>query len=224
MPGQDLCHIHKYKSNWSNSFCITTCIDSRLRSRVNVMYRNTFETLEAAEIHYGLTLSDSLAELTIEKRPANSSKQAPGAKSNTQMPIPPLQTTATPPPRSEQTVTVENVFKVASLLDNADLEILLNKLFLHLTLAHDITSNPAKFCSLSIRSMKLLKQNNKSNLLYKFALALCQTNPITGEPVFPMNRMPFGLVEYQIEFFSCTNVNQVSNAVLYKSLNSAVNK
>ena len=46
--------------------------------------------------------------------------------------------------------------------------------------------------------MKLLEQNNKSNLLYKFALALCQTNPITGEPVFPNNRMPFGLAEYQI--------------------------
>ncbi len=85
---------------------------------------------------------------------------------------------------------MENIFKVASLLDNADLEHLLNKLFLHLALAHDVISNPV------IQSMKLLIQNNKSNLLYKFALALCQTNPITGEPVFPM--MPFGLVEYRI--------------------------
>ena len=75
---------------------------------------------------------------------------------------------------------MENIFKVASLLDNADLELLLNKLFLHLALAHDIIFNSV----------------NKSNLLYKFALALCQTNPITGEPVFPM--MPFGLVEYRI--------------------------
>ncbi len=82
---------------------------------------------------------------------------------------------------------MENIFKVASLLDNADLELLLNKLFLHLALAHDIISNPV------IQSMKLLIQNNKSNLLYKF---VCQTNPITGEPVFPM--MPFGLVEYRI--------------------------
>ena len=84
---------------------------------------------------------------------------------------------------------MEIIFKVASLLDNADLELLLNKLFLHLALAH-VISNPV------IQSMKLLKQNNKSNLLYKFALALCQTNPITGEPIFPM--MPFGLIEYQI--------------------------
>ncbi len=84
---------------------------------------------------------------------------------------------------------MENIFNAASLLDNADLELLLNILFLHFALAH-VISNPV------IQSMKLLKQNNKSNLLYKFALALCQTNPITGEPVFPM--MPFGLVEYQL--------------------------
>ena len=30
---------------------------------------------------------------------------------------------------------------------NADLELLLNKLFLHLALANGITSNPAKSCS-----------------------------------------------------------------------------
>ena len=57
--------------------------------------------------------------------------------------------------------------------------------------------------------MELLKQNNKNNLLYKFAFALCDTKPGTDEPVFPMDRMPFGLVEYQIEFFSCTHVKQV---------------
>ncbi len=36
----------------------------------------------------GWHLSDSLAELTIEKRPANSGKHAPGAKSNSQVPTP----------------------------------------------------------------------------------------------------------------------------------------
>ena len=50
--------------------------------------------------------------------------------------------------------------------------------------------------------MQLLKKNNKNNIMYKFALALCKPKPGTDEPVFPMDRMPFGLVEYQIEFFS----------------------
>ena len=39
---------------------------------------------------YALTLSDSLAEHTIERRAANSGKRAPGAKSNSQVPTPPL--------------------------------------------------------------------------------------------------------------------------------------
>ena len=59
--------------------------------------------------------------------------------------------------------------------------------------------------------MELLKQNNKNNLLYKFAFALCDTKPGTDEPVFPMDRMPFGLVEYQIVFqlYSCKAGNYV---------------
>ena len=34
------------------------------------MYRKKFATVEDAEIHYGLTLVDSLAELVIDKRPS----------------------------------------------------------------------------------------------------------------------------------------------------------
>ena len=55
--------------------------------------------------------------------------------------------------------------------------------------------------------MELLKRNN---LLYKFALALCKTKPGTDDPIFPMDKMPFDLVEYQIEFFSCTPIRQVN--------------
>ena len=114
---------------------------------------------------------------------------------------------------------MEQAFKkLTTLLDNDELENLLNKLFLHLALAHNITSNPGNFCSLSIKAMELLKKNNKNNLVYKFALALCKTKPDTDEPVFPMDRMPFGLVEYQIEFFSCTHIRQVNAVVLMYNL------
>ena len=75
--------------------------------------------------------------------------------------------------------------RLSNFLQN--LELLLNKLFLHLALAH-IISNPV------IQSMKLLKQNNKSNLLNKFALALCQTNPITGKPFLSNDVIWFGRV------------------------------
>ena len=42
---------------------------------------------------------------------------------------------------------------------NADLELLLNKLFLHLALANGITSNPAKLCSWSIQLIQAMNFN-----------------------------------------------------------------
>jgi hypothetical protein len=190
---------------------------------VNSFYRKKFATFENAEIHYGLTLSDSLAELVIDRRQAKRGKQKPATippplPTPVPTPLPPSTTppgpSTTPPPSTPSNtqpllITVENVFNLACLLENADLELLLNKLFMQLAVAHNISSNPANYCSLSIQAMELLKKNNKHNLLYKFALALCKTNQVTDEPVFPMDRMPFGLVEYQIEFFSSTNVRQV---------------
>eukprot|EP00058_Branchiostoma_floridae_P027248 XP_002612739.1 hypothetical protein BRAFLDRAFT_97281 [Branchiostoma floridae] len=37
----------------------------------------------------------------------------------------------------------------------------------------------------------------------------CRNRPGTDEPLMPLERMPFGLVQYQIDFFTCTNVQQV---------------
>ena len=78
-------------------------IDCRLRSRVNSVYRKRFATLDDAQIHYGLTLSDSLAELVIDKRQANSGKtKRPLVESEMSTsalpPVPPASTTATAPP------------------------------------------------------------------------------------------------------------------------------
>ena len=185
--------------------------------------------MQDAEILYGLTLSDSLAELVIDKRKATSRKSKHSVMESTTQPQHNNLATATQPPpppsslpstsNAQPLPTVEQAFKkLTTLLDNDELENLLNKLFLHLALSHNITSNPGNFCSLSIKAMELLKKNNKNNLVYKFALALCKTKPDTDEPVFPMDRMPFGLVEYQIEFFSCTHIRQVNAVVLMYNL------
>ncbi|KAK3712315.1 hypothetical protein QZH41_017251, partial [Actinostola sp. cb2023] len=49
------------------------------------------------------------------------------------------------------------------------------------------------------------RESNSSNFLLT-------TNKRSGieEPLFPLDRMPFGLVAYQIEFFACTNIMQIS--------------
>ena len=75
------------------SVLYTFYTDRRLRGRVTTMYRKKFATLEDAEVHYGLTLSDGLAELVIDRRQANSRYVKAKPKRSSQA-------TATPPPPS----------------------------------------------------------------------------------------------------------------------------
>ena len=85
-----------------------------------------------------------------------------------------------------------------------------NALFLKLANARGIMTNPGDFVSLSLCAMKVLQDHHKANLVYKFTYCLANKRSGTEEPIFPLDRMPFGLVAYQIEFFACTNIMQVS--------------
>ena len=82
-------------------------------------------------------------------------------------------------------------------------------LFMELVKTTGINSNPADFISRSIRCMESLQVHGKSNLLYKFAFCITEKCPETDKPILLMDRVPFGLIEYQPEFFACTNIMQV---------------
>ena len=86
--------------------------------------------------------------------------------------------------------------------------------FLELAKRKGIDSNPADFASLAVEGMKRLQEKKKGNLIYKFAMCIGKNQPGTQQSLFPLDRMPFGLVEYQIEFFSATNIMGVSFAVI----------
>ena len=101
------------------------------------------------------------------------------------------------------------MFLAALLTYNAKLN-LTNSLWLNLANTNNINNNPADFVSLSLDAMIILMQVNKPNLLYKFACCIAKKRPDSEDSLFPLNRMPFGLVEYQIEFFSCTHIAQVN--------------
>jgi hypothetical protein len=65
--------------------------------------------------------------------------------------------------------------------------------------------------------MRNLKDKDKPNLnMYKVAHILAMKRPGRDKTLLPMDRMPFGLLQYQILFFSCTNSMQVGkcNTVL----------
>lgn len=82
----------------------------------------------------------------------------------------------------------------------------LDKMFSNLATHAGISTNLSDYVSLSIAAMNILRKAKKPNLVYKWAKCIVGEN---GNPFMALDRMPFGLVEYQIEFFTATNVMQV---------------
>ena len=95
------------------------------------------------------------------------------------------------------------------LLEHSKRLNLTNRLFKQIAIDTGINTNPGDFVTLAVNAMSNLQDNRKPNILYKFAYSLGNKKPGTEETLFPMSRMPFGMVQYQIEFFSCTHLSQV---------------
>ena len=107
------------------------------------------------------------------------------------------------------TCLLDLVLKLAVLLPRNELIVCADKVFLHLADLQGETCNPVNYVSLSLEAMKTLSIISQSSLICKFVYMLGTKRPGSGEPLMPINRMPFGLMQYQIEFFSSTNVMQV---------------
>ena len=99
--------------------------------------------------------------------------------------------------------------KLCDLISREELVGFADIIFLHLAESQGETCNPRDYVSLSLEAMKTLSVVCKSSLICKFVYALGTKRPASDEPLMPINRMPFGLIQYQIEFFSATNVMQV---------------
>lgn len=94
-----------------------------------------------------------------------------------------------------------------SHLPDVKKDVLLDRLFLQRATEQGIDSNPGDFATMSVKAMSILQENCKPNLMYKWSRCLVSE---TGQPSLDLNRMPFGLMQCCIEFFSCTHVSQVS--------------
>ncbi|XP_078357969.1 uncharacterized protein LOC144642774 isoform X1 [Oculina patagonica] len=186
--------------------------NSRIRTRAYNVLRGKFPSLDAAEAHYKLTLTDCLEELDLSGHRGSRIRRTPtGVDKVTQTPA--LEISATPPftPAAQTTAatSVVELKNAISVLDDASLSEIANMSFLKLAIKNGIDTNPADFASKSIRAMKRLQEHGKNNLLYKFAFCIANSRPGSDVPLFPLDRMPFGLVEYQIEFFAATNIAQL---------------
>jgi hypothetical protein len=100
---------------------------------------------------------------------------------------------------------------IAKLITDIDQVTMLDSTFKTVCLENGIEHPPEKFLTLSVRSMNTLQENGKPNVLLDFATCLGTNKPDSNEPLLPINKMPFGLIQHQLQFFSATNVNQVLN-------------
>ena len=113
----------------------------------------------------------------------------------------------------DKSVSVENLSSLIQICfdhieDLGERKNVLNNMYLQVANKMGIDTNPADYASMSLAAMVELQNNKKPNLVYKWSQ--CLTRKSEGKPALKMNRMPFGLIQYQIEFFSCTNSTQVS--------------
>ena len=102
------------------------------------------------------------------------------------------------------------MFNLFEQKEFVDVIAILDKLYTWVACKKGITSNPRSFIQLSLEAMKRLEDNNKVNLVFKFCQGLAQDRPDKSGPLIPIHRMPFGLMQYCMEFFTCTNVMQVT--------------
>ena len=193
-------------------FCIF--LDTRIRARVFNSLKVKFPKLEDAEEFYNLTLSSCLNEMeqtpaprgiTVPQSPADMVDKVTQTPAHEESAVMSASTTTI----GTCTTVCVDFTAVISSLNEAQLTELANLCFLELALKNGIDSNPADFVSLSVSAMKKLQEQKKNNLVYKFAFCLARNRPGSDKTLFPLDRMPFGLVEYQIDFFSATNIMQV---------------
>lgn len=90
----------------------------------------------------------------------------------------------------------------------ADDVILLSRLFSQLMLDKDIPL-PDDYLLYSCKAMLQLSQNGRSNVLYKLAKGIGTDRADGTDSCFPCKRMPIGLLEYMVDFFSCHSIQEV---------------
>ena len=92
---------------------------------------------------------------------------------------------------------------------------LLSKLFSSYASRELGLSVPNDFVALATKDMMHLKENKRSNVLYKLAVVIGIMREDSSDSRLPVRRMPMGLVEYIANFFAADNLQLVSKEYVY---------
>jgi len=66
------------------------------------------------------------------------------------------------------------------------------------------------FLDTACRAMCELETHGRPNVVYFLCRCIAEKKEDGKTPLLPMDRMPFGLIQYQLEFFNATHVCQIS--------------
>jgi hypothetical protein len=70
-------------------------------------------------------------------------------------------------------------------------------------------------CISQLEAMDTLHAANKPHdLVHKFTSCIAEKRPDSNVSLMPLDRMPFGLIQYQIEFFTAGYINQVVASIM----------
>jgi len=68
---------------------------------------------------------------------------------------------------------------------------------------------PDDFIELTVSGMNHLKECGRSNVIYSLAKGLGRMRPDQSDSLLPARRMPMGLIEHCINFFSVDSIKKV---------------
>ena len=190
----------------SSFFTLYLFLGNACRHQVNSYLRKKYKTLEDAEKDLGVDyFSDGLK---YDETMAHNSRPVP-------LPV------CAHSPNSHLKKTQVDCYgdvtgSVTNLLGSMSSKLredFIQKLLLsHMKLEFDCEYKqfvPSDFVRLCCKAMKTLHENGKRNILYHLARGLGIEREDCSGPRLPIDRMPFGLLSYSIQYFSCDTVNNL---------------
>jgi hypothetical protein len=110
---------------------------------------------------------------------------------------------------------ISTLFKSLKKLENEDLLEISDLIFGELLRRKSVDIPGSDFIKLSVSAMENLQEKKKSNVVYKLAKIVGVKRSDSDECLLPLSRMPWGLLQYQIDFFACKHINEVTCCLKY---------
>ena len=78
---------------------------------------------------------------------------------------------------------------------------------------------PSDFLKLVVSAFNHLHQSRRGNVVYLLAKALGTTRPDGSDSLLPTSRIPMGLLEYIVTFFTASSVQKASDNIIHFIIN-----